>query len=234
MGASTEVQRAREILDEDVIGGEEIERVFGRAPALGSALAATVPFPVVRLERAKAEGELLILRCADAGGEPLTLRRLIARFAPAFDAKYLQGMGYQLKSEWGIELEPLAAEETCAAGWALVRKEPLLQTCNLSYEEQEEVLRTLAAGEPMRRRRATEIAFDLVAYHAARGQRLLYDRWDWSSSRTADGGYLNVGHFDDRGMQVFSFSPGVRHGKLGLCPNLQSAIRNPSRSPCTS
>jgi hypothetical protein len=214
MTASTELQKAREILDEDVIGPEEIQRVFGSAsPAAGP-----VPFSVQQLERAKAEGELLILRMSRAGGEALTLLQLIRRFPGAFDGKYLQKMGYQLKSEWGIELEPLASEETCSDRWALVRKEPLLQTCNLSYEEQDELIAAMA-GAPLRRRTATEIAYDLVTYHAARGRRLLYEAWDWSSSRTEDGGYLNAGHFDDNGMQIFSFSPGVRHGKLGVCPN---------------
>jgi hypothetical protein len=218
MTASTELQRAREILDEDVIGPEEIERVFGPTSTPAPAAAGAVPFSVAQIERAKAEGELLILRLSRAGGEPLTLLQLIRRFPAAFDARYLQKMGYQLKSEWGIELEPLASEETCSDQWAIVRKEPLLQACNLSYEEQGDLIATMP-GQRIRRRLATEIAYDLVAYHAARGRRLLYDSWDWSSSRTADGGYLNAGHFDDRGIQIFSFSPGVRHGKLGVCPN---------------
>jgi hypothetical protein len=214
MTASTELQKAREILGVDVIGPEEVQRVFGSP----SPAASTVPFSVAQLEKAKAEGELLVLRLSRAGGEALTLLQLIGRFPGAFDDKFLQKVGYQLKSEWGIELEPLAAEETCSDRWALVRKEPLLQTCNLSYEEQDEVIAALS-GAALRRRTATEIAYDLVAYHAARGRRLLYDAWDWSSSRTEDGGYLNAGHFDDKGMQIFSYSPGVRHGKLGVCPN---------------
>ena len=74
-----------------------------------------------------------------------------------------------------------------------------------------------------RRRSAVEIAFDLIAFQSARGVRLLAEGWDWSASRTFDGGYLNVGHFDERGMQIFSFSPGVRHGKLGVCPNVDPA-----------
>lgn len=216
MGAGTELQRAREILDDDVIGPEEVAAVFGTSP--GPTGAAPVPFSIEQLQRAKAEGELLILRASRAADGPLTLLRLIQRFPQAFDPAYLQKMGYQLKSEWGIELEPLAGEETCSDRWALVRKEPLLQACNLSYEEQDELLAGLT-GARLRRRSATEIAFDLVAYHGARSRRLLYDGWDWSSSRTADGGYLNVGHFDEQGMQIFAFSPGVRHGKLGVCPN---------------
>jgi hypothetical protein len=217
MAASTELQRAREILDEDVIGPEEIQRVFGPAGAPAPSAAATIPFSIAELERARAEGELLILRASHAGAERLTLVQIIRRFPAAFDARYLQKMGYQLKSEWGIELEPLASEETCADRWAIVRKEPLLQTCNLSFEEQDDLLAAMEGR--LRRRSATEIAYDLVAYHGARGRRLLYDSWDWSSSRTEDGGYLNAGHFDDSGMQIFSYSPGVRHGKLGVCPN---------------
>jgi hypothetical protein len=42
--------------------------------------------------------------------------------------------------------------------------------------------------------------------------------WDWSSSRTIDGGFLNLGRFNDAGMQVFSYSRAVRHGQLGVCP----------------
>jgi hypothetical protein len=223
MARTTELTRARSILGGDVLGPEEIDRAFGAASGLDAALVSTVPFAEERLVSAAQRGELLVLRAASANGHPLTLLRLIERFPDAFDARFLKSMGYQLKSEWGIELEPLAATDTCRAGWALVRKTVLPESCNLSHEEQQEKLAASKEGG-VRRRSAVEIAFDLLAFHSARGERLLADCWDWSGSRTIDGGYLNAGHFDERGMQIFSFSPGVRHGKLGLCPNVDPAV----------
>lgn len=225
MGRTTDLARARAIFGENFLGPEELERGMAAAGAIDAGNAAAVPFAEERLVAGAQRGEILVLRAATANGEPLTLLRLIERFADAFDPRFLKSMGYQLKSEWGIEIEPLAATETCRPGWSLVRKSLLAETCNLSFGEQEERLAAARqAGDPrLRRRTAIEIAFDLIAFRNARGSRLLADSWDWSGSRTIDGGFLNVGHFDEKGMQIFSFSPGVRHGKLGICPNLDAA-----------
>jgi hypothetical protein len=227
MSRTTEAARARAILAGDFFGPQELERTFGAPAGLAATLASTVPFSEQRLAEATERGEALVLRAAHAGDGALTLLRLIERFPTAFDSRFAKGMGYQLKSEWGIELEPLAGTETCAPGWSLVRKQVLSATCNLSYEEQDAELAAWGASQPggerARRRSAVEIAFDLIAFQSARDARLLADSWDWSASRTIDGGYLNVGHFDARGMQIFSFSPGVRHGRLGVCPNVDSA-----------
>jgi hypothetical protein len=104
----------------------------------------------------------------------------------------------------------------------LVRKDLLPDTCNLSYDEQDALIDEygVARGAPggCRRRRGVEIAFDLLVYQQARGTRLLGKTWDWSSSRTIDGGFLNIGRFNNAGMQVFSYSRAVRHGQLGVCP----------------
>lgn len=223
MKPATAVQESREILGEDVLGLEEITSVFGTVENIDPAMAAMVPFSVEALHSAKQAGELLVLRVRSAGGEPLTLLRLIRQFPDAFNRSFLDKMGYQLKSEWGIAREPLAATDTPHAQWALVRKHILEETRNLAYDEQELQLQVYAsqcgARGRVRRRSAIEIAFDVIACHRVRGVRLLHDSWDWSSSRTVDGGYLNLGHFDVHGMQVFAYSPGVRHGRLGVCPN---------------
>ena len=223
MTASTDLRTAREILDGDIVGPEELRRVFGSTEGIDPARAEDVPFSPEELRRAKQAGEFLILRASASAGAPITLRWLIEHFADAFDPGSLRKMGYQLKDEWGIELEPLAATETCRPAWALVRKHILEPTRNLTYEEQDEQIRAEAAERnaagTLRRRSAIEIAFDTIAMYRARSERLLANSWDWSSSRTLDGGYLNLGRFNDKGMQVFSYSPAVRHGLLGVCPN---------------
>jgi len=211
---------AREILGRDVLGPEEIGSAFGPVGDLGPT-AATVPFAAEELRRAKSNGELLVLRVPMSRGEPLTLQWLIRRFPGAFNPAFLRKVGYQLKDEWGIELEPLAATETCRSSWALVRKAVVDETRNLDYVAQDKTLAKYANGRAgrLRRRTAIEAAFDLIAFQHVRGERLLANAWDWSQSRTEDGGYLNIGHFDEKGLQVFSYSQAVRHGQLGVCPN---------------
>lgn len=222
MPVTTDLKTARSILGKHVIGAEEIAAVFGAT--VPAAQAETVPFSFAELEAACENGELLVLRSPRAGAEPITLLWLIRRFPEAFDGEFLKKMGYQLKSEWGIELEPLAASDTCAARWALVRREVLPASLNLNHAEQDEEIRQYAARRGTvgrtRRRTAVEAAYDTIALHRATGERLLERSWDWTSSRTVDGGLLNVGHFDSRGMQVLSFSFGIRHGQLGVCPNI--------------
>lgn len=222
MQGATSVAEAREILGSDVIGLEELEQVFGPVDEAAAARARLVPFSADELQRARESGEMLVLRAGAAGGESLTLRALIARFPEAFDASLLRKVGYLLKDDWGIELEPLAAVEVCKSDWALLQPVILEATRNLSYGEQEACLEEYARrrGAPgrFRRRTAIEIAFDTIAVHRARRRRLLETSWDWSQTRTLDGGYLNLGRFTDRGMQILSYSEAVRHGQLGLCP----------------
>ena len=171
---------------------------------------------------------MLVLRVTHVGADvPLTILQMVQRQPEAFDQKLLRKMGYQLKDEWGIELEPSAATQTCAAGWALVRKSILDDTCNLAYEQQEACLHRYAKRRGLnsavaRRRSGVEVVYDTLLYYTARQRRLLERTWDWSATRTGDGGYLNVGGFGSSGLQVLSFSRAIRHGALGLCPNWQA------------
>jgi hypothetical protein len=205
---------ARAILGHDVLGADEAHATFGvrvEEPPL--------PFTADELDSAKMAGELLVLRLANDPTGPLTLQRMIQHMPQSFDGRYLRKMGYQLKDDWGIELEPLATTDTCHFGWALVRKEILAETRNLPYDEQE-VLVTRQRVD-VRRRTAVEAVYDTLLHFGARHARLLETTWDWTRSRTIDGGYLNVGGFGPGGLQVLSFSRGVRHGALGVCPTRQ-------------
>jgi len=207
------------MLGRDVLGAAEVQLVFG-TPAAVPAL----PFGRADLEAAAHRGEMLVLRMgATAGGPPLTILEMLRRFPDAFDARYLRQVGYQLKDEWGIELEPRAGTDTCTTGWALVRKEVLAEARNLIYDDQACALQGYAArvGATVRRRSAVEIVYDTLLYFGARDTRLLQHTWDWSDSPTLDGGLLNVGGFGPTGLQILSYSKAVRHGGLSLCPTRQ-------------
>ncbi len=215
-------EEARAVLGDDVLGAAELARVFGAMPA--AALNEPIPFTSDDVVAAHGAGEMLVLRVPRASDQaPLTLLQMIQRFPDAFDPKFLRQMGYQLKDDWGIEIEPLAATETCAPGWALVRKQILDESRNITFDEQDAVVRRYAerigaSQQVVRRRSAVETVYDTLLYLGARGTRLLENTWDWSGSRTIDGGYLNVGGFGARGIQILSFSRPVRHGNLGVCP----------------
>lgn len=215
------LDEARSLLGQDLFGPEEVGAAFGSLDSASAEL--PIPYDRTEIEAAKKNGEMLVLRLPQgADGKPITINAMIERFPKAFDEGLLRKAGYQLKSEWGIELEPLAEKDTCS-GWALVRKQILEDTRNLAYEEQSARLQDYAGARSLgidgvRRRTAVEAVFDTVVVFAARGEHLLENTWDWTSSETVDGGYLNVGGFGTKGMQILSFSAAVRHGALGICP----------------
>jgi hypothetical protein len=219
MPARIDLPAARRVLGSDVLGPDEVRATFGvrLSPP-------PIPYSESELETAAGVGECLVLRVDHDPHEPLTLLRLIESFPAAFDQRFLRKMGYQLKEEWGIELEPLATSATCPPGWMLVRKHILDDSRNLAYDEHTQLLERYAGklrlpSGSIRRRCAVEIVYDLLLFWRARDERLLVATWDWSGSRTIDGGYLNVGGFGAGGMQVLSYSPAVRHGALGVCPS---------------
>jgi hypothetical protein len=225
MSAMVSVEQARAILGFDVLGPSEVKQAFG-----ASGVVPPIPFTRDDLAAAAAAGEMLVWRVAQAADTSLTILEMVRRFPEAFDQKLLRQMGYELKEEWGIEREPLAARDTCAPGWALARKDVLKESRNRSYEEQDETIRERAAVlrvpvTALRRRSAVEAVYDTVLYLVARNARLLEKTWDWTSSRTNDSGYINVGGFGASGMQILSFSRAIRHDGLGVCPTRQSGRR---------
>src|SRR2546427_5370907 len=96
---------------------------------------ARIPFGAADLERARVEGEMLVLRLARDPEGPLTMLRLAARLDGGLDPKVHKGVGYLLRDEWTIDEQPFAAAETCRTGWWLVRREPLPATLNRGYRE---------------------------------------------------------------------------------------------------
>lgn len=219
---------ARDLFGDDLLTLEDATGALGlpldRIPSAVRQSAAEVPFSAAELEAGRRDGQLLVFRLAQDSDGPLTIQRLIERFPAAFEPNLLTKVGYALRDEWGITLEPLARTEVCAAGWYLARKLPLAESCNLSYYQQDEPLERFAQSSPgARRRTAVEATYDLVLHHAVRGERLLTDHFDWTSSRTVDAGYLYVGGFGEKGLSLVGFSAAVRHATLGVCPTRGAA-----------
>lgn len=215
------LDEARRLLAGALLGPREIEAALGYDPlavltADERAAVTRLPFSSADLERAHADGEILVLRVPRDPEAPLTMLRLAERLGGGFDPKVHKGSGYLLRPEWTIDDQPFAAAETCAAGWWLVRREPARETLNQAYGEQDRILGTPSADRP-RRRSAAEIAFDTLCWHRVHGERLLPDAWDWSRSATTDHGYAALGEFREQGIGVTAYSRAVRFGTLGVC-----------------
>ena len=219
------LEEASRLLGGAVLGPRELTAALGFDPLAGlpedeRPAIGRIPFGAADLERARAEGEVLVLRLARDPEGPLTMLRLAARLDGGLDPKVHKGVGYLLRDEWTIDEQPFAAAETCRTGWWLVRREPLAGTLNRTYREQDAVLAALGPSLPERprRRSAAEIAFDTLCWQRAHGEYLLSRAWDWSRSETIDRGYASLGEFGPEGLRVIAYSAAVRFGTLGVCP----------------
>jgi hypothetical protein len=208
-----------------VLGPRELAAALGFDPLAvltrdERATVATVPFAADELARARADGEVLVLRIPRDPEGPLTMLRLAERLAGGFDPRVHQGVGYLLRDEWTIDAQGFATRDTCAAGWRLVRRAPLPGSLNRTYRGQDALLAQLGPSRPdvPRRRSAVEVAWDTLLWDHARGERLLGDVWDWSRSESSDQGLAALGEFGGGGLGVIAYSRAVRFGTLGVCP----------------
>ncbi len=223
--AVVSLDEARAVLDGAVLGPAEITAALGFDPlaVLGAEerqAVAQIPFSAADLASARANGEFLVLRVPRDAQAPLTMLRLAEHLAGGLDPRVHRGVGYLLRDEWTVDEQPFATEETCPAGWRLVRREPLPATFNLGYRAQDEVLAALGPATPAvpRRRSAVEIAWDTLLWQRAHGEHLLRTSWDWSRSESTDGGFAALGEFGAQGLGVIAYSRAVRFGTLGVCP----------------
>ena len=178
---------------------------------------ARLPFSRAVIERARADGELLVLRIPRDPEGPLTMLTLARRLHGGLDERVHKGVGYLLRDEWTIDTQPFATADACTLGWWLVRRAPLPATLNRMYRAQDEVLPPATPGRPSRRS-AVEIAYDTLLWQRAHGERLLAEAWDWSRSPSNDQGFAALGEFGERGLGVIAYSRAVRFGTLGVCP----------------
>lgn len=185
----------------------------------GQSPSVTMAFDRALAEQAAKEGCLLVYRPARLpDGRPLTLPNLFERVAQL--AK--PGLAFRGEHPWFLA-DPFAIGETPEEGWALVAQEPWPETLNRTYDDASLGIGRRAAGRPWRRRRAVEAAFDTFAFAFASDLRLLSSHFDWTSTPSADGGWMNVGGLGAGVLDVVSYSPPVKHGWLGSCPTLVGA-----------
>jgi len=68
----------------------------------------------------------------------------------------------------------------------------------------------------MTRQTIQETIYDLVMYYDINNKRLLRNKFTWSASVSSDGNLVNLGRFDDRGVNGNRWKPDGRVGDIGV------------------
>src|SRR3990167_7593755 len=134
-----EFQEAKELLGEDLIGPEEIEKTWG----VRSEEIPDIPFSREVLERAKEMGQMLVLRVEKTeDGKPMSLEAMIDIIQKRWDK---EGKGKLLYTDneyknWEERTGADFGQKAPRAGWTLVSKELLPQSTSKNYAQQTELM----------------------------------------------------------------------------------------------
>lgn len=234
------VERAREILGPNFLGVEAIREMENRLKAVGANVEFTLdnipPFSYTEqdLQIAKQNGELLVLRAGQgkkANGSNFALN--IINFRDLFKKDpngVLDTPFYSFRNDandWYKNEDFAKKAVEIQLNWALVKKDPLEDSTSKTWNQQEDVLRAYgeelkqngASNVDIRRRTAMEVAWDTMLYYTNTRQHLLKQAYDWTSSRTSDGGLVRVGGFGSGGLGVGRWNPEDSYSSIGVCPS---------------
>jgi hypothetical protein len=235
-------ERAKDILGKDFLGVEAITTLEKRLGMVGVDVSFnldTVP-PLDcnegDLQFAKQNNEMLVLRAekmrmqlTKAVTMPITLLnfRELFRKDPNKD---LQTVFYSFRkdaNDW-YKNEAFATEMGgVKLGWAFVKKEPLDDSFDKTWKEQEEMLKKYAKTlnqTPLKRtnvqrRTALEATWDNLLYYINNKEQLLPDKYDWTKSGSSRGNLVRVGVFDSDGLLVGHWNPEYGNPYIGVCPS---------------
>src|SRR3989339_1074582 len=133
-----EFQEAKELLGEDLIGPEEIEKTWGVRPED----VPEIPFSREELERAKEMGQMLVLRVEKTeDGKPMSMEAMNTILAKRWEKEKKGGL-LNTAEGWrdNVTGSKDFSEVAPRAGWALVSKDLLPDSTSKNYIEQTEVI----------------------------------------------------------------------------------------------
>lgn len=135
----TTYERAKEIMGDNFLGIEAIRKAFGTVTfALPGS--EKVPYTEDQLKKAKAQGEILMLR--GRVGREFTMKRMREIIEPTFSATD----GKLLYNQDWYHNDDFYKNDLFKEGWTLISKEVLPDSTNKNYIEQTRVLRDYLKG----------------------------------------------------------------------------------------
>lgn len=199
---STSHKQAREIMSKNLFGIEEAIKHF-RVNATKQQLAAVAEVPFTEeVLRASKDTHVLV---AVFPMSILDIRGKVERklFYSHDDAWYNKHAFAKDKSE---------------AGWQLVRKVPIADSTNKTWNEQQALL-----GNVEETPKAQVVVYTIIGHFLATGERLFENIYVRCSDLDSDGHPVSVGSFDALGLDDVHWIGDSRSGSLGL-----SAARKPA------
>jgi hypothetical protein len=103
------------------------------------------------------------------------------------------------------------AKDKGEVGWQLVRKVPVADSTNKTWNEQQALL-----SKDEETPKAQVVVYTIIGHFLAVGERLFENIYIRCSDLDSDGGRVDVGLFDAEGLRVGNDWGGVRDGGLGV------------------
>ena len=191
--ATTSQKRAREIMGQNFFGVEEAIKHFGVNPSKQQLAAlAEIPFTEATLEACKEIHVLVALL-------PISILDIRSKA----DSKLFYEQSWYNKESF--------ARERGEVNWQLVRKTPVLNSTQKTWDEQQALL-----NENEETPTARVVIYTIVGHYLATGERLFENIYVRCSNVDSRGGRVHVGYFDRVGLHVGSHWDGRRYSDLGV------------------
>lgn len=239
------IQEAKEIMQEDYIGAEEINSILG----IEIKNIPPIPFSLETLLRAKERGQFLILRTNEIPADKFALANVKQTLEKAPQTRWAlvtkEILGYKNGNPDSDQTKVSTSKNYLEQTEVMVNYlrdeefagQPIpqeYQEAIAEFEDQKEELRPLVLStdekvwEPaaqrlanlkisqLTRRTRDEGLYDLDFYFQKNKVYLLPNRYDWSSTVNSSGRLVCFGRFVADGAVVIAVEPGIRFGYLGL------------------
>jgi len=117
------------------------------------------------------------------------------------------------------------AKDKGEVGWQLVRKAPIVDSTNKTWNEQQALL-----SKDEETPKAQVVVYTIIGHFLATGERLLENIYVRTSSLDSGGDRVNVGNFDAKGLNVNNWNDDNRNDNIGLSAARQSHL-HPRKLP---
>lgn len=192
---STSQMRAREIMGRNFFGVEEAIKHFGVNPSRQQlALLAEVPYSEEALAASKDTHVLVAVF-------PMSILDI--------RGKVERKLFYSHDDAWYNK--QAFAKDRGEVGWQLVRKVPIADSTNKTWNEQQALL-----SEDEETPKAQVMVYTIIGHFLVTGERLFENIYVRCSDLVSDGDRVHVGLFGAEGLFVSHYWGGIRRGSLGV------------------
>ena len=187
--SSTSQKCARDIMGRNFFGIEEAIRYFGVNPKKTElATLSEVPFTEEVLESVKDTHVLVVVF-------PMSILGVRVKVKDESGRLFYDQSWYNKES---------FAKDKGEVGWQLVRKVPIADSTNKTWNEQQALL-----GNIEETPKAQVVVYTIIGHFLATGERLFGNGYVRTSSVALDGMHVYVGYFDQLGLRVHNWRDGL-------------------------